>query len=142
MPYLALAQKIDDDGTGTAHPDALYIPLDTVMDFDNSTGSVGWQAWHDTKTLIAAKTGQTKDGPLTHCNVRQQLGPADFAADAALELPAGAFSDAVSQSLVYVARLIKDTPAPPNGDGTPAVDGSGKPLMVSFFKDAVVTQIG
>ena len=142
MPYLALKQAILDDGCGCGHPNAIYIPLDTVMDFDNATGSVGWQAWHDAATLLAVKTGQSKDGPLSQCNHRQQLGPADFAADAAYAVPAGPFAGAVSASLVYVAQMIKDVPAPPNADGSPALNADGTPKMASFFASATVTEIG
>ena len=91
--------------------------------------------------MLAAKAGTTKDGPLTQCQVTQQLDQADFMADAAYQAPAGSFSMEVSESLIYAAKLVKDTPGK-NADGTPMLDANNQPVLVSFFANAVPTQIG
>lgn len=136
MPSLALAQPILDDGTGTAHPDAIYIITDIHEDIIDGCGSLVWLPWHNAAALLAKEKG------LSQCQVTQQLGKTDFALSSAYSVQAGAFSQAESEDLIFMAKSIKDTPAPPNADGSPATNPDGSPKLVSFFAGATVAQIG
>jgi hypothetical protein len=142
MPYLVLQQAINDDGTGAAHPNAVWEFVQDLMDITDSTGSITLLPWHDAATMLAAKAGTTKDGPISQCEMTLQLNPADFAADAAYVPPAGgSFSTIVSEDLIYAVKLVKSVPGK-NPDGTPMLDANNQPVMVSFFANATAMQIG
>lgn len=126
---LVLQQAILDDGTGTAHPDAVYLPTNVVMDLIDGLGSVTWLPYHNAAALLAGEKG------LSQCQITQQLDAKAFAADCAFAIPAGPFAGAVSQSLVYVAKLVQDV-------DTGQKDATDQHGLVSFFASATVTQIG
>jgi hypothetical protein len=137
MPILAFSMPVaDPDGSGV-HPNAVFIPDTVVMNNINRVGGVGWTVWHNGAALLAG------DLPIAGVQHHTDLNTALYNAVVAFPIPAGttAYGQVTAAALIYLGQNVKDTPGK-NTDGTPLLDAQGQPVMVAYFANATVVQIG
>ena len=132
------------DSTNTAHPNACWYLATINQDAIDLAAGLVFYGYDTPADLVAVIKSDLTGGPKIS-PIGQKSYPfsmPQFAQFASTPGAAGAtlmgseFTDAVG-----LAQSVLDTPAPPNADGSPALNADGTAKMVSFFAGATVSSV-
>ncbi len=124
MQILVLKQAIENDGTGAERKDAVYKPVQVIMDIAGSQGSIVYRPYHSAAALAAGAD------PVSQCEHNVHLDALHFMACGLLEQAAGQFSPHVSDALIRITPQVKDVDS---GEK----DAAGNPVLTPYFANAV-----